>query len=575
VLETADTNGSINTIRLRIGMAVLAVLHPLFWIGRSGGDSGDIEIAWTRAAIVLLALALIGVSLSRTTMRRFGQHAMLAAMAVAIGGSLWILVLRDWRMEAMIAPVTVCFVVSAVAVSRAEMVLTLGLGTVVPTLLTFAHGASVGQLPAIPLLSMASSAIGGTFVSWFRIRSSALLREEIARRKVVEADLLGARAHLESILNATSDGILGVQFAADEPRVGFANRRFGEIFGLAPHELVGVRDDDLRAVAARSFLRPENFESSVAWLYAHPEAVRVDQLELVHPMPAVLERWSGPVRNADGGVVGRIWAFRDVTAERAARRDLDEYTARLEAANTALERASQAKDLFLANLSHELRTPLSVIIGYLNLVLEGGLSATEARDFLERSNRSATHLLQLISDMLDLTRLESGTAVLEVAPLAVTPIVEEVRMLTEVLASAKSVGLEIVIDGDPWVLADAQRLKQILLNLVGNALKFTDAGSVTVTVDVRPGEVGFTVRDTGCGIPRDQQAMLFSKFMRLDSRATAPTEGVGLGLSICRELVTLMNGTISLASAGLGHGTEVRFTLPSGVTEQRRTAANP
>lgn len=575
MLETADTNGSINTIRLRIGMAVLAVLHPLFWIGRSGGDSGDIEIAWTRAAIVLLALALIGVSLSRTTMRRFGQHAMLAAMAVAIGGSLWILVLRDWRMEAMIAPVTVCFVVSAVAVSRVEMVLTLGLGTVVPTLLTFAHGASVGQLPAIPLLLMASSAIGGTFVSWFRIRSSALLREEIARRKVVEADLLGARAHLESILNATSDGILGVQFAADEPRVGFANRRFGEIFGLAPHELVGVRDDDLRAAAARSFLRPENFESSVAWLYAHPEAVRVDQLELVHPMPAVLERWSGPVRNADGGVVGRIWAFRDVTAERAARRDLDEYTARLEAANTALERASQAKDLFLANLSHELRTPLSVIIGYLNLVLEGGLSATEARDFLERSNRSATHLLQLISDMLDLTRLESGTAVLEVAPLAVTPIVEEVRMLTEVLASAKSVGLEIVIDGDPWVLADAQRLKQILLNLVGNALKFTDAGSVTVTVDVRPGEVGFTVRDTGCGIPRDQQAMLFSKFMRLDSRATAPTEGVGLGLSICRELVTLMNGTISLASAGLGYGTEVSFTLPSGVTEQRRTAANP
>ena len=156
-----------------------------------------------------------------------------------------------------------------------------------------------------------------------------------------------------------------------------------------------------------------------------------------------------------------------------------------------------------------------------------------------------------------------------------TPVVEEVRALTEVLATAKGLALAVVTDGDPWVVADAQRLKQILLNLVGNALKFTGDGGVTIAVTAGRDAVSFTVRDTGCGIPADQQELLFNKFMRLDSRATAPAEGVGLGLSICRELVTLMNGKITLSSAGLGCGTEVHFTLPSAASGMRRTASNP
>src|SRR6185436_16429951 len=115
----------------------------------------------------------------------------------------------------------------------------------------------------------------------------------------------------------------------------------------------------------------------------------------------------------------------DVSEQRAMVRERDEHAARLESANAELARASRAKDVFLANLSHELRTPLSVIIGYLNLVIEGGLSPDESRDFLTRSNQSAIHLLQLISDMLDLTRLESGTAVLTVEPMEVRPVLEE------------------------------------------------------------------------------------------------------------------------------------------------------
>jgi signal transduction histidine kinase len=280
------------------------------------------------------------------------------------------------------------------------------------------------------------------------------------------------------------------------------------------------------------------------------------------------------MRDADGTIVGRLWAFRDVTRERATRRERDEHAARLETANAELERASRAKDLFLANLSHELRTPLAVIIGYLNLVIEGGLSPEEQRDFVVRSNDSAIHLLRLISDMLDLTRLESGTAVIAVEPMDAAPVVEEVRALTEVLAATKGLRIATAVDPTVAVLADPPRVKQILLNLVGNALKFTTTGGVTITVVTEGETVAFVVRDTGCGIPPEQQSLLFGKFMRLDSRATAPEDGVGLGLSICRELVTLMGGEIALTSAGLERGTEVRFTLPRARGSVRR-AANP
>lgn len=556
-------------------MAVVAVLHPLFWLGRHGHDPTEATVEWVRLAIVLAAVGLIAFTYSRSAVRRFGQHAMLAGIALVLGGGSWILALQGWRTEYVIAPTIVFFVVAAVAANPLETGLTLALAALAPAALTLAHGTAPADLPVVQMLLLASAAIGGTFVSWFRIRSQALLRDEIARREVLEADLDGARAHLESILNATSDGILGVRYTAAGPRISFANRRFGEIFALPPQSVVGALDESVREAAARSFRHPEDFERNVAWLYAHPAAVRVDELELVHPGPGVLERWSGPIESADGAVVGRIWAFRDVTVERGMQRELDEHASWLEATNGELARASRAKDLFLANLSHELRTPLSVIIGYLNHVLEGGLTAEESRDFLTRSNRSAIHLLQLISDMLDLTRLESGTAVLSVEPISVAPVIDEVRTLTEVLASAKGLRLQVALDPDLWVLADPQRLKQVLLNLIGNALKFTSAGTVMVLTAVVGDQVAFVIRDTGCGIPVDQQQLLFGKFMRLDSRATAPEEGVGLGLSICRELVTLMGGAITLASDGLGCGTEVRFTLPRAVSEQRRTAANP
>ena len=566
---------AVHASRLRIGMAVVALLHPRFWLGRNGVDPSEDQVELVRLAIVIGAVALIGFSYRESAVRRWGQQAIVLTFVALLASSAWIVVLQGWETQYVIAPVMLYFVIGAIAANALEATVIVLTAVAAPLALTLLHGQPCDRLLGVPLLLLASSAIGGTIVSWFRSRSQTLLRQEIMRREAVEDDLRGARAHLESVLNATSDGILDVRLSADGPRISFANRRFGEIFQLPPHEVVGMLDRDVRTRAARSFRHPDAFERNVAELYANPTAVSTDELELVHPRPGLLERWSGPVRDVDGAVVGRVWAFRDVTEERATRRERDEHAVRLETTNAELERASRAKDAFLANLSHELRTPLSVIIGYLNLVIEGGLSPDEHRDFVVRSNQSAIHLLRLISDMLDLTRLESGTAVIEVQPIAVEPILEEVRALTEVLASAKGLRLDVTADPALVVLADRQRLEQILLNLVGNALKFTAAGGVTVAATADGGEVTFLVRDTGCGVPPDEQELLFGKFMRLDSRATAPTDGVGLGLSICRELVTLMGGHITLASAGVDQGTEVRFTLPRAAYTLARTAANP
>ena len=262
-------------------------------------------------------------------------------------------------------------------------------------------------------------------------------------------------------------------------------------------------------------------------------------------------------RRSEAALVGEIERRTSVEA------NLRVAHAHLERTNAELERASHAKDAFLANLSHELRTPLSVIIGYIELVLDGGLSSEQARQFLTRGTASARHLLRLISDMLDLTRLEAGRAQLEVESVDAAEVAREVCALTDVLARSKGLSLNLSVEPDVRVLANRQRLQQVLLNLVGNALKFTDQGSVTVRVEPENGVVCFRVRDTGRGIAPERQQLLFEKFVQLDDRSSGDAvEGVGLGLSICRELVTLMGGSIELSSSGHGCGTEVRFALP-------------
>ncbi|MFM7232217.1 MAG: ATP-binding protein [bacterium] len=252
---------------------------------------------------------------------------------------------------------------------------------------------------------------------------------------------------------------------------------------------------------------------------------------------------------------------------RAAHEELAGSHRRLEEANAHLEAASRLKSEFLANTSHELRTPLNGMIGFLQLVLDGACSSRdEEREFLRQSLQCSQQLLGLINDVLDLARLEAGRMTLVSECVDAASVLDEVRTATS--ATARQRGLRLVLEDrlprGMAALGDAQRVRQVLVNLVGNSLKFTHAGLIVVRATVPEGseEVRFEVRDTGIGIAPERQQAVFEAFVQADGSTTRRYGGSGLGLAISRNLVELMGGRIGLESAGEGQGTTAWFTLP-------------
>ena len=229
-----------------------------------------------------------------------------------------------------------------------------------------------------------------------------------------------------------------------------------------------------------------------------------------------------------------------------------------------LEVASQHKSRFVANMSHELRTPLAAILGYAELMQEGFYEpqGPKSTDALGRIRSNGKHLLGLIITVLDIAKIESGQFTLDMAEYAVESVVETVRAATESLAQNKKLALKTeVTKSMPAGLGDEQRLTQVLLNLVGNAIKFTDVGEVRVSATAANNHFAITVADTGPGIPEEHQMRIFDQFHQVDNSNTKAKGGTGLGLAIAREIVEMHGGRIWVTSR-LGKGSTFRMELP-------------
>jgi two-component system, NarL family, sensor histidine kinase BarA len=248
---------------------------------------------------------------------------------------------------------------------------------------------------------------------------------------------------------------------------------------------------------------------------------------------------------------------------------LKAWSEELEIAWKESKDANQVKNQFLATTSHELRNPLNGIINSIRVVHEGMCDSREEElEFLKRADDTAMHLLGIINELLDISKIEAGKLSVVTAPIDLRQLILEVINLQALNVQQKGLQLKINIGDDVIpVEADTAKLKQVLINIIGNATKFTDEGSITVATEIQQDgnpnpQVIVTVTDTGLGIEPAQQHKLFRPFVMIDGGATRKIEGTGLGLAISRNLMELMGGSITLSSAGLHQGTTVKITLP-------------
>jgi PAS domain S-box-containing protein len=389
------------------------------------------------------------------------------------------------------------------------------------------------------------------------------------------------REHLRfrELLDAAPDAIIEVD---KEGRIVLMNRVTGQLFGYEREELLGQPVEVLIPDHARS-----GHHAHRKGYWAHPttrpmgigmtlEGQRKDGSRF--PVEISLS----PVQFEEGFRVSAI--IRDVSERRIAEEKLravqaaytDELAAKnreLEARNTEVERANHLKSEFLSGMSHELRTPLHTIIGFTELLeeeMEGPLNEKQRR-FIHHIHKDSNHLLALINDVLDLSKIESGRLELHREFFPLGHAIEETVSSVRPRAEGKSIRIETTVPDALDIFADQLRLKQVLYNLLSNAVKFTpQGGRVWVEVESIPDYISLAVADTGIGIPAAEHSSVFDKFYQVGQRQAGGLEGTGLGLAISRRLVEEHGGVIQLESEP-GKGSRFTFTIPAvkAVTQER------
>ncbi len=373
-------------------------------------------------------------------------------------------------------------------------------------------------------------------------------------RKQAEARLRTSESRLQKILEHTP---AVVSLLDSEGRHVLVNRAFEKMLGLSSADVVGRTVDEVLPPELAAALR-ETGEAVVRTgepLEVEGQTVGADGE--THTLLAL----KFPLPDADGRAVGVCTVATDITERKRAEAAL------LEAHAQAVEN-SRLKSEFVANMSHELRTPLNGVIGMTDLLLSTSLDAEQA-EYAEMARRAGEALLGVISDVLDFSKIEAGKLELDEHGFDLRQVVDDSCAMTAEAAFTK--GLELLVDVDAALAqelhGDAARLRQILTNLISNAVKFTESGEVVVRVfPEAAGQVRFEVSDTGIGIDEERKARLWEAFTQADSSTTRLYGGTGLGLTISRQLVERMGGRISVESE-LGRGSTFAFSLPLAISE--------
>ncbi|MGC9527249.1 MAG: PAS domain-containing protein [Limnospira sp.] len=380
---------------------------------------------------------------------------------------------------------------------------------------------------------------------------------DISDRKRAEETRLKREAHLRTAQRIGQLGSWELEVASG--RVTWSEETF-RIFGLQPK----TEAPSLEAIS--QLFHPDDrpihetaIEGAIASASAYDLEARIRRGDGI--WIDIVARGE-PLFDAAGNVAQFVGTVQDVTQRKLAERQLQEA---LEAA----EYANRAKSEFLALMSHEIRTPMNAILGLTYLALKTDLSPLQA-DYLSKIEISAQSLLQIINDILDFSKIEAGKLELESAPFELDEILNNISNILALKAVEK--GIELIFrtgdDVPPILIGDSLRLSQVLMNLTGNAVKFTPEGSVLVSVETLNRTEGmvrlkFTVRDTGIGLSPSQRSSLFEAFTQADTSTTRKYSGTGLGLAICKRLVNLMGGEICVESE-LGRGSTFDFQIQFG-----------
>jgi PAS domain S-box-containing protein len=413
-------------------------------------------------------------------------------------------------------------------------------------------------------------------------RAKEEIEESYRTLRAAQAEVRDERHRLDLIIDSVADPILVTDQEGD---IVLMNEPAERLFTAT-----STRDSELRHVRANG-AHLTSFVSNV--LTRGGEQRYRGEIQLTDPVtgrPSPVEALAGQILSEQGELMWVVTILHDLTeaiekgrlyeqlkaASAELERNVQEATAELAHQNEllrrqhiALEQASALKSQFLANMSHEFRTPLNAILGYTHMLLHGvtGAVSETQRKSLTRIDSNSRHLLALINDILDITRIEAGRMPLNLAAFKIPELVEEVMSELEPIIRRSNLTVRADMPRAlPALKSDRQKVKQIVLNLLSNALKFTPAGTVTIkaSYDAQNRTIAIAVADTGVGIAVEDQAKVFEDFRQLDSSPARGYGGTGLGLSICRRLSQMLGGTIELESTS-GRGSTFTLLLPSRI----------